>query len=101
MSNLRSLALEKGGKDRPPPLPGDAPLLSIEDAAAYLRTTPGAVRRLLDGRADGSAEEHAISDRLRAWLVALSPRRRFICREPFLSWLRENSSGGTGSSPRV
>ncbi len=87
-----------GGSGNRPPLPGDAPLLSFEDVAAYLRTTPGAVRRLVDGRADGSDGE--LGDLLRSWLVRLSPRRRYVLREGLLSWLRAKSSDGTHSSPR-
>ena len=73
---------------RRPPLPGDAPLLSIEDVAVYLRTTPPAVRKMLDGRADSNDE---LGARLRPWLVKLSPHRRYIMREPFLAWLRQQA----------
>jgi hypothetical protein len=76
------------------PLPQDAPLLSLLDVAHYLRLTPGALRRLVDGRRDGSDGE--MGDFLRSWLVILSPRRRYVRREPFLSWLRDKSAGGTG-----
>ncbi len=72
------------------PLPHDGPLMSFADVAAYLRTTPAAVRKLVDGRADGSDGE--LGDLLRSWLVRLSPHRRFIRRDAFLSWLREKSS---------
>lgn len=69
-----------------PPLPPDAPLLSIEDVAQYLRTTATAVRKMLDGRPDG---EDRIGELLRSWTVKLSPRRRFVRRDPFLRWLRQ------------
>lgn len=73
----------------PPPLPGDAPLLSLDDAAAYLRVTPAALRKTIEGRADGSDGE--LGDRLRKWLVVLTPRRRYIRRAPLLAWLREKA----------
>lgn len=78
------------------PLPADAPLLSFKDVAAYLRMTPAAVRRLLDGRADGSDGE--LGDLLRSCLVRLSPRRRYILRDRFLSILREKSLAASDSS---
>lgn len=81
----------------PGPLPLDAPLLALEDVARYLRITPAAVRRLVDGRADGSDGE--LGDRLRGWLVKLSPRRRYIRREPFLTWLREIPGDRSSSGP--
>lgn len=81
------------------PLPADAPLLSFADVAAYLRLTTAAVRRLVDGRPDGSDGE--LGELLREWLVRLSPRRRYIRREPFLAWIREKSENGTGSSQAV
>lgn len=70
----------------PPAMPADALLLSMGDVAAYLRMTPAAVRRLVDGRRDGSDGD--LGERLRSWLVTLSPRRRYIRREPFMAWLR-------------
>lgn len=72
------------------PLPPDGPLMSFADVAAYLRTTPAAVRKLVDGRADGSDGE--LGELLRSWLVRLSPHRRFIRRDAFLAWLRGKSS---------
>jgi len=68
------------------PLPHDAPLLSFKDVAAYLRTTPQAVRRLIDGRTDGTEDE--IGTILRQWVVRLSPHRRYIRRDQFLTWLK-------------
>lgn len=85
-------------RSNPPPLPSDAPLLTFADVAAYLRLTPAAVKRLLDGRRDGSDADHDLGNLLRSWLVALSERRRYIRREPFLTWLREKSSAASGSS---
>lgn len=78
------------------PIPLDAPLLSLGDVGAYLRISPGAVRRLVDGRPDGSDGE--LGDLLRSWLVRLSPHRRYIRREPFLAWLHEKSGDASGSS---
>ena len=78
-----------GDEARPrhvPLLPADAPLLSLADAAAYLRRTPGAVRKLLDGRAD--SDDGEVGQVLRRWVVRLSPHRTYIAREPFLAWLR-------------
>ncbi len=73
------------------PLPQDAPLLSFDDAASYLRVTPAAVRRMVDGRM-GSTTPDEIGARLRGWVVRLSPHRRYIRKKPFLDWL---SSSGT------
>ena len=70
----------------PPPLPPDAPLLSFEDAARYLRMTPAAFRTIIHGRTDGYDDE--LGSRLRAWVVILSSHRRFIRRQPFMKWLR-------------
>ncbi len=91
-------AFKQDGPNKQAQIPEDAPLLNFEDVAAYLRLTPGAVRRLVDGRRDGSDGE--LGDLLRAWLVTLSPRRRYICRDPFLAWLRNKSALAMGSSPR-
>jgi hypothetical protein len=68
-----------------PLLPVDAPLLSIEDAATYLRSTPAAIRKLLDGRAD--SDDGELGAILRRCLVKLSAHRRFIARKPFVAWL--------------
>ena len=64
------------------PLPPDAPLLSLPEAASYLRMTPVALRALLEDESDD------LSKQLRVWLVVLSERRRYIQREPFMAWLR-------------
>jgi hypothetical protein len=68
-------------------LPADAPLLSLRDVAAYLRLSLAAVRKLLDGRADGSDGE--MGDVLRRCCVRLSPHRRYIRRDLFMTWLRD------------
>ena len=78
------------------PIPTDGTLMSIADVAAYLRLTPAAVRRLLDGRPDHSDGE--LGERLRRSLFRLSPRRRYILRAPFLAWLREKA-GTSGTTP--
>lgn len=88
--------LEKRQTRQVSPVPPDAPLLSLADVGAYLRLTPGAVRRLVDGRPDGSDGD--LGDLLRSWLVRLSPHRRYIRREPFLAWLRAKSEDASGSS---
>lgn len=67
-------------------LPIDAPLLSIEDAATYLRISATAVRKLLDGRADSDDGELGVA--LRRFLVKISARRRYIAKAPFLLWLQ-------------
>jgi hypothetical protein len=64
------------------PAPSDAPLLSLPEAAAYLRMIPVALRALLEDKTD------ELSQQLHTWLVSLSERRRYIQREPFLNWLR-------------
>jgi hypothetical protein len=64
------------------PLPPDAPLLSLSDAAAILRMTPGALRKMIE------ADPTEMGERLRSWIVVLSPRRRYIQRAPLLAWLR-------------
>ncbi len=71
-------------------LPSDAPLLDVADVAAYLRLTVAAVRKLLDGRPDAS--DGNLGERLRGWMVRLSPHRRYIKRGPFMAWLRELAS---------
>jgi hypothetical protein len=68
------------------PLPGDAPLLTFAEAGAYLRLTAESIRKLVDGRADAKDDE--LGSRLRAWVVRLSPHRRYILREPFFRWLQ-------------
>ena len=70
------------------PLPQDAPLLAIEDVAAYLRLTPAAVRRMIDGRSDADDEVGKV---LRAMVVRLSPRRRYIRKAEFFKWLCERA----------
>lgn len=74
------------------PLPPDAPLLTFAEAGAYLRLSAAAVRKLLNGRPDGPEDE--LGALLRSWMVRLSPRRRYILREPFLQWLREKADAG-------
>ena len=86
--------LSSGGQDPPssgrrcasnvPPLPPDAPLLSIEDAAAYLRRPVDAVRRMIDGRSDG---DDGIGQELRGMVVRLSARRRYLRKPDFFRWL--------------
>jgi hypothetical protein len=68
-------------------LPPDAPLLSLRDVASYLRLSLAAVRKLLDGRADGSDGE--LGEALRQFCVRLSPHRRYIRRDLFMQWLRD------------
>ena len=75
----------------PLPLPPDAPLLTFEQAGAYLGLSAGAVRKIVDRAAEDPDEE--LGQVLRSNLVRLSPRRRFIKRAPFLSWLQ--SKAGT------
>ena len=75
----------------PLPLPQDGPLLAFSDVAAYLRITPAAVRRMIDGRMGRSTPDE-IGARLRQWVVRLSAHRRYIKREPFLSWLKNSST---------
>ena len=80
-------AAAKERKSRDPlPLPADAPLLSLEDVAAFLRTTRAAVVRMVDGRM-GDGKPDAIGAELRRWVVWLSPKRRLIRKKPFLDWL--------------
>ena len=81
-----------------PPLPPDAPLLSIEDAAAYLRTTPAAVRKMLDGRPEGGDQ---LAQIVRTCMVKLSPRRRYIRREPFLRALGVENNGVSGDQEGI
>ena len=64
------------------PAPPDAPLMSLPDAASYLRMTVVAFRALLE------SDTSEFAQRMRGWLVTLSPRRRYIQREPFMAWLR-------------
>ena len=78
-------AREAGGGTTASPLPSDGPLLSLDDVAAYLRTTPAAVRKLLDGRPD--SDDGALGAALRRFVVRLSVHRRHIARQPFLAWL--------------
>ena len=71
-------------------LPQDAPLMSIGDVAAYLRVSPAAVRKMIDGRPDGDDELGKV---LRPMVVKLSPRRRYVLRSTFLEWLRAQAEG--------
>lgn len=75
-----------------PSLPADAPLLSLEEAAAYLRIPVGGVRKVLEGLDDGD-----LSVKLRSLLVVLSPRRRYIKRAEFMAWL----NGANQPAPEV
>jgi len=68
------------------PLPADGPLLSLEDVAAYLRKTPAAVRKIIEGRPD--CDDGELGEALRHFVVKLSARRRYIAREPFLAWIK-------------
>jgi len=90
MNNQKAAIAEERKGRAPIPLPLDAPLLSFEDVAAYLRVTPVAVRRMIDGRM-GSTTPDEIGAQLRKWVVRLSPHRRFIRRKPFLDWLASSS----------
>jgi hypothetical protein len=72
-----------------PPAPPDSVLLSLPEAAAHLRLTVAAFRKLLE--TDGSP----IGDQLRSMIVSLSPRRRYVKRGPFLAWLRDKCNGTT------
>lgn len=77
------------------PLPTDAPLLSIADAASYLRVTPRAMRKLID-------EEHSgLADALRSCVIRLSPRRRYLRRSDFLSALERLSEERDGAREGV
>lgn len=77
------------GRNPIPPLPPDAVYLSIEDVAAYLRTSKVAIRKALDGRPD--RREDRLGDLLRQWIVQPTPHRRFILREPFMRWYRSHA----------
>lgn len=79
-------------------LPSDAPLLSLADVAAYLRLTPGAVRRLLRGGRDRSEEDSELGEVLRSCRVVLSPRRHYFDRERLLDFLRKKIADASGSS---
>lgn len=73
------------------PIPDDAPLLTFAEAGAYLRLSAAAVRKLVDGRADSKNDE--LGERLRTWVVRLSPHRRYIRREDFIGWLTGLAKG--------
>ena len=83
--------------------PPDGPLLSIEEAAAYLRLSPGAVAKMLGGRADGDDGE--LGRVLRDCLVCLSPRRRYIAKQSFLAWLNaaanRSPAGASGQTAKI
>jgi hypothetical protein len=83
--NGNRLHVVDGGRQIPP-LPYDAPLLSMEDCAAYMRTTVGAIRKEIE------AGTGPLAETLRANLVALSERRRFIRARPFREWLGKLAS---------
>jgi hypothetical protein len=74
------------------PLPPDGPLMSIEEAGAYLRLSAASVRKLIDCRAD--QKDDTLGALLRAWVVRLSPHRRYIRRREFMAWLE-----GVAGSP--
>ena len=74
-------------KSKIPALPADAVLLSLHEVAGHLRRSPNAVRVMIHGRADGS--DGALGEFLRSILVELSPRRRYVLREPFMEWLKK------------
>lgn len=80
-----------------PQMPADGPLLSIEDVAAYLRKTPAAVRKIIEGRPD--SDDGELGEVLRRFLVKLSARRRYVAREPFLAWIQSKIGPGTTASP--
>lgn len=69
--------------------PDDGPLISIEEAARYVRMSTAAFCKLLGGRMDGDDGE--LGRVARECLVTLSPRRRLIAREKFLGWLNERT----------
>lgn len=71
------------------PLPPDAPLLSFDEAGAYLRLSAASMRKLIDGRADTQDDE--LGKVLRCWVVRLSPHRRYILRDQFLGWLKRKA----------
>ena len=73
------------------PIPEDAPLLTLAEAGAYLRLSAASVRKLVDGRADSKNDE--LGTRLRAWVVRLSPHRRYIRRDLFMGWLSGLTKG--------
>ena len=79
------------GRNKPPPLPADGPLLSLVDVAGFLRLTLGAVRKRMYR---GTCEIGAMLLENRVCLAG----RWFIKREPFMLWIREKSGDVTGSS---
>ena len=66
---------------QPPP---DAPLLSLADAAAYLRLSEKELAALLD-----STTPSRLGAKLKELLVELDSNRRYVRREPFMAWLRQ------------
>lgn len=78
------------------PLPADAPLMSLGDAAAYLRLSHAAVRKLLDGRAD--SDDGELGEALRRFVVRISSRRRYVARKAFLSWLEGHAASLNAAS---
>ena len=84
-----------------PPLWADGPLLSVGDVACYLRLTPGAVRRLLQGGRDRSEEDTELSEALRSCRVILSPHRHYFDRRRFLGWLGKKIADASDSSSRA
>lgn len=76
------------------PLPPDAPLISFEEAAAYLRLSPVALRKIVDGRAEAKNDEFGTL--VRGWVVRISPRRRYIHRNRFLGWLNDKADEASG-----
>lgn len=76
------------------PQPPDSFLLTFEEAGAYLRLSAASVRKLVDGRADTKDDD--LGERIRGWVVRLSPHRRYIRRDPFLRWLCEVTGRPSG-----
>ena len=72
------------------PLPPDAPLMTLAEAGAYIRLSAASVRKMIDGRAD--SKDDVLGEKLRGWVVRLSPHRRYIRREPFFEWLYRMAS---------
>lgn len=71
------------------PQPLDAPLLTLETAAAYLGTTADGIRAALKGQHESDYE---LTEMLRGALVVLSERRRFIRKSVLLEWLNRKAA---------
>lgn len=83
------------GASRVLPMPADGVLMSIDDAAAHLRTTPAAVRKLIE------EDDGELGEALRGFIVKLSARRRYIARASFLAWLDKKAREATGTNLRA